>query len=160
MSAIISDCGKYRYRLERTVALQGITVAWFGINPSTANGDMDDATIRKMVGFSRKLGAKTMIVGNCIPFRATDVSKIGKCSEEAMLLNYHHCAEIIRDSAVVIPCWGAIRKVAPHLRGAVVVTKMQIVESHTQVLCLGTTKCGNPKHPLMLGYNTPFERLR
>ena len=40
MSAVISPCGLFRYRLERTVAMTGPAYAFFGINPST--GDAGD----------------------------------------------------------------------------------------------------------------------
>lgn len=35
MSAILSPCGLYRYRLERTVGMEGPVYAFFGVNPST-----------------------------------------------------------------------------------------------------------------------------
>ena len=38
MSAIVSPCGLYRYRLERTVGMAGPVYAFFGINPSTPQG--------------------------------------------------------------------------------------------------------------------------
>ncbi len=44
MSAILSPCGRYRYRLEREVQADGRVFAYFGINPSTADADLDDAT--------------------------------------------------------------------------------------------------------------------
>lgn len=160
MSAIISDCGLYRYRLERTIALEGITVAWFGVNPSTASAELDDPTIRKMVGFSRKLGAKTMIVGNCIPYRTANVHRIGRTSDAAWIENRKHCSSIIREAAVVIPCWGDVSKKLPeHLRCHPEHLEWLIRQSGAQALCLGKTKAGDPRHPLMLGYNTPFERF-
>ena len=46
--AVISLCGKYRYRLERHWSpLAGPTWAFFGVNPSTADADKEDATTRK-----------------------------------------------------------------------------------------------------------------
>jgi hypothetical protein len=44
MSAIISMCGQYRYRLERVLAEHGIVVAYFGVNPSTAGAEVEDQT--------------------------------------------------------------------------------------------------------------------
>ena len=53
MSAVISDCGAYRYRLDRDVdpLLGGPVYAFFGVNPSTADADIDVATVRKRRGF-------------------------------------------------------------------------------------------------------------
>lgn len=45
MSAVISPCGVYRYRLERTIRLQqGPVYAYFGVNGSTATATEDDHT--------------------------------------------------------------------------------------------------------------------
>ena len=37
MNAVISNCGMYRYRLDRTVSDSGPVYAFFGVNPSTAD---------------------------------------------------------------------------------------------------------------------------
>ena len=78
MSAVISPCGLYRYRLERDLGglIAGPTVAWIMVNPSTADATADDATIRKVLGFSRRLGAGRVIVGNLFAFRATDIKAL------------------------------------------------------------------------------------
>ncbi len=47
MTAVLSPCSLYRYRLERDVQLAGQVFAYFGINPSTADATLDDATVRK-----------------------------------------------------------------------------------------------------------------
>jgi hypothetical protein len=58
MSAIISPSGPYRYRLERSIGgfLAGPTGAWIMANPSRTDFETDDATIRKLIGFSKRLG--------------------------------------------------------------------------------------------------------
>ena len=72
-SAVISDCGRYRYRLERHGLSGAGAVAWIMVNPSTADATTDDATIRKVVGFSERMGAGWLIVGNKFAYRATDI---------------------------------------------------------------------------------------
>ncbi|MFZ6727681.1 hypothetical protein ACO0K2_19530 [Undibacterium sp. MH2W] len=41
MSAIFSECGSFRYRLERNVQIDGVVFAYFGINGSTATASED-----------------------------------------------------------------------------------------------------------------------
>jgi hypothetical protein len=72
VNAIISPCGLYRYRLERTVAMTGPVYAFFGVNPSTADASIDDATVRKWIGFTKKWGGSRFIVGNVFAYRSTD----------------------------------------------------------------------------------------
>ena len=43
MSAVISACSLYRYRLDREVQLAGIVIAYFGVNPSTASAEVEDS---------------------------------------------------------------------------------------------------------------------
>ncbi|HBJ2425861.1 TPA: DUF1643 domain-containing protein, partial [Salmonella enterica] len=52
MSAIISKCGMYRYRLERDVQPEGLVFGYFGVNGSTATATEDDHTVRKWIGFT------------------------------------------------------------------------------------------------------------
>ena len=73
MSAIISPWWKFRFRLERDVSLYGKTYAFFGINPSTADATINDATVRKGLAFVTRWGGWRFIVGNVSPARSTDV---------------------------------------------------------------------------------------
>ena len=62
--AIISPCASYRYRLERSWDDSLPWITWVMLNPSTADASVDDATIRRVVGFSRKFGAGAAWVVN------------------------------------------------------------------------------------------------
>ena len=75
-SAIISHCGKYRYRLDRMVSDSGPVYAFFGVNPSTADASVDDATVRKWRGFVQRWGGSRFIVGNAFAYRSTDVRQL------------------------------------------------------------------------------------
>ena len=55
MSATISQCGLYRYTLDRAWA-NGRTITFVGVNPSTADAAIDDATVRRWRGFSERWG--------------------------------------------------------------------------------------------------------
>jgi hypothetical protein len=159
MSAIISPCGQYRYRLERTVAQAGPVYAFFGINPSTADASVDDATVRKWIGFTKAWGGSRFIVGNVSPYRSTDVQA---------LASHPHTIEVIRDNAnhimtiagqadVLVPCWGNRTKLPSHLRHLPDCLLQAFWASGKPVKHLGLTKSGDPKHPLMLGYATPLQ---
>lgn len=64
MSAIISACGRYRYRLERQFdgASESGVVAFIMVNPSTADAEQDDPTIRRCITFAKRQGARKLLV--------------------------------------------------------------------------------------------------
>ena len=76
MNAVISNCGMYRYRLDRTVSDSGPVFAFFGVNPSTADASSDDSTVRKWRGFTQRWGGSRFIVGNVFAYRSTDVRQL------------------------------------------------------------------------------------
>lgn len=147
----------YRYRLERTVAMNGPVYAFFGINPSTADASVDDATVRKWIGFTKRWGASRFIVGNVFAFRATDVKALATADDPFGDDIGDHITDIISEADILVPCWGNTSKVPPQLQYAFDVLMDALVSSGKQVLHFGLTKSGDPKHPLMLGYDTQLK---
>lgn len=77
MSAIISDCGTYRYLLTRATGVtlfesQARTVNFIMLNPSTADATADDPTIRRCIRFAMAWDYERLVVTNLFAFRATD----------------------------------------------------------------------------------------
>jgi hypothetical protein len=156
MSAIISACGKYRYRLERDVQMDGPTFAYFGVNPSTADSTLDDATVRKWIGFTKVNGGRQFIVGNVFAFRSTDVKALMHADDPIGPENRDHLMQIAADADVLVPCWGDTKKVTGPLRHAFGHLFVELVATGKPVKTFGLTAGGDPKHPLMLGYGTPL----
>jgi hypothetical protein len=156
MSAIISPCGQYRYRLERDVQMDGLTFAYFGVNPSTADATIDDATVRKWIGFTKVNGGRRFIVGNVFAYRSTDVNALGHADNPIGLQNNAHLMLIAEAADILVPCWGDRSKVAPALRRRFDDVLAMLCEFDKPVMTFGLTKGGDPKHPLMLGYRTPL----
>lgn len=157
MSAIISPCGLYRYRLERIVAMTGPVYAFFGINPSTADAREDDATVRKWIGFCKRWGASRFLVGNVFAYRATDVKTLATVDDPYGDDIGDHITDIISEADILVPCWGNTSKVPPKLQEAFDVLLDALMSSGKPVHCFGLTKVGDPMHPLMLGYDTPLQ---
>jgi hypothetical protein len=158
MSAIISPCGHFRFRLERDVAMDGPTFAYFGINPSTADANLDDATVRKWIGFTKVNGGRRFIVGNVSAYRATDVKALGKALIPLArhLENLGHLSRIVDDADVLVPCWGNRSKAPSHMDNYFNAVLAMLLSSGKPVRHFGLTASGDPKHSLMLGYNTPL----
>ena len=156
MSAVISPCGKWRYRLEREVQDSGIVFAYFGVNGSTATADEDDQTVRKWIGFTRLNGGRRFLVGNPFAYRATDVRELAKAADPIGPENREHLAQIIADADILVPCWGSRDKLPKHLRYRLNILRADLFAAGKPVKIFGLTASGDPKHPLMLGYDTPL----
>lgn len=157
-SAILSDDGEYRYILERLGISDGRKIlAVIGVNPSLADADKDDPTVRRIYGFCRTLGFSTALVGNKFARRSPDVKALRRPGDPIGPENDRYLAEIIRAADVVLVAWGPLAKLPEALRGRWKdVVRIADAEQRT-LYCLGTAQDGHPRHPLMLPANAQLE---
>ncbi|MCW1844198.1 DUF1643 domain-containing protein [Prosthecomicrobium hirschii] len=149
-SAVLSDCGTYRYRLERFLG-PGPTVVGVMVNPSTADAEQDDATIRKWLGFAARLGWGRIVIGNLFSYRSTDIAGLRSARDPVGPLNDWHLQDMFRGADTIIVAWGALAKLPPSLR-----RRWRCVPwpNGIALQCWGTASDGHPLHPLMLSYGT------
>lgn len=162
MSAVISGCGRYRYLLDRAWGNSAPVLLYVMLNPSTADAEIDDPTIRKCVGFAKRLGFERLRVANLYAFRATKPKALPMADNPVGIENDAYLGHSIATAERVIVAWGGhklpirwryskARRVEDFLR---VAGPNQLLE------CLGTCGDGSPRHPLMLPYATPIEPWR
>jgi hypothetical protein len=155
-SAVISPCGLFRYRLDRLVQESGLVAAFFGVNGSTAGPIEEDHTTLKWRGFSLRNSFRRYIAANPFAFRSKDVKLLAKVADPVGPDNARYLAEIIAEADILMPCWGNRAKVPPSLRHHLDALKTALFASGKPVRIFGLTSGGDPKHPLMLGYDTPL----
>lgn len=159
MTAIISACGLYRYRLQRDLGLTfpgALVFAYFGVNPSFADEQIDDPTVKKLRGFTTRNNGYRFIVGNVFAYRATDVRELANDPLDEDETNWSHILQIIGEADVLVPCWGNHSKVPSQKAGYFGRVLQAMLDSGKPILHFGTTQSGAPKHPVRLGYNTPL----
>lgn len=161
-AAELSDDGLYRYWLARRWDgddQDAHPVTWVMLNPSTADHQVDDNTIRRCMGFTDQFGYVAMAVVNLFALRSRDPKALARTEAEGGdpvgPLNDEHLKEVFSSSALVIAAWGAHAFAQPR---AVAVRALAEDAGHT-LLCLGRTKDGHPKHPLYLPWNAALEPL-
>jgi hypothetical protein len=151
--AIISDCGRYRYRLSRVWDECDPVLVWVMVNPSTADALTDDPTIRRCISFARDWGYGGIVVVNLFALRATDPAALNTFAPNDPIgpLNNDHLLEAVAGEDVVC-AWGAsIPDYWRHRpRGVVELMRQHGAHLHH----LGLTKSGQPRHPLYLAGNT------
>lgn len=104
--AEISACGKYRYRLWRVWDRTKPFVTFLMLNPSTADENIDDPTIRRCIGFAKSWGYGGIIVCNLFAFRSTDPKALLKVDDPIGEENKQHIKECVDMSEKVICAWG------------------------------------------------------
>lgn len=143
--ALLSPDRRYRYVLERRWG-SGPFAMFIGLNPSTADEAQDDQTVRKVCGFARRWGYGGILLGNLYAFRARQPRDLAKADDPVGPDNDVWLTTMSLRSMIVIACWGA----DPMAVSSRVLEVTQAVGG--QVLCLGTTAAGHPRHPLYLPY--------
>ena len=148
-SARFSRCGRYRYRLTRQWG-PGEPLVFVMLNPSTADAERDDPTIRKCIGFARRLGFHGVDVVNLFAYRATSPRALWAAppAQRQGPGNRKALAEAFAGKTVVL-AWGA------HARRAWLLarrTERAARRTASRVRVLKRLSDGIPAHPLMLPY--------
>ena len=154
-SAVISTCGKYRYLLTRRWG-PGQFAAWILLNPSTADAETDDATVRKVCGFSKGWGYAGAVIGNLFAFRATKPELMLAAEDPIGPDNDKHLMHIIRRYPLIVAGWsgrGGHRSRSTQVRRMVDVYRSR----GTSFAALRISKrTGEPWHPLYVSYSQPL----
>lgn len=154
MSAVISPCGQYRYQLTRDgdlAAAHGPAV-FIMLNPSTADAEHDDPTIRRCRGFAHTWGCNGIRVVNLYALRSTDPAALWQNANPVGPDNDRWLVEAARDAGEVVCAWGAQARLD---RVEQVVTLLMVFAG-LRLKCLGVTKSGAPRHPLYVPASQPL----
>lgn len=143
--ALISPDGLYRYWLLRQWDVLRPCVAFIGLNPSTADASIDDATIRKCIAFATAWGYGSLLMLNLFAFRATDPCVMMQAADPVGPDNDGWIMNPPRSVAYFVACWGTK---GVH-RGREAAVRML----RPGLLCIRRTKQGHPEHPLYLPGN-------
>ncbi len=157
-SAVLSDCGRFRFELRRSWG-EGGQVAWLMLNPSTADDEQDDPTLRRIQDWAARWGYHGVVVVNVFPFRASQPADLwrwlndsrGDTEQLAITAtlrdNQAHIHRAAKAAALRMVGFGAeVATAAP--------TDLDIVLDafgEAGSMCLGTNKHGWPLHPMARG---------
>lgn len=152
--ALISKCGSYRYWLTRRCgnlfADKGLAL-FVMLNPSTADAQNNDPTIRRCINFADIWGFKNMAVANLYAYRATKPKDLWKAEDPIGPRNDYWLKSLTRHCSQIICAWGVNAQ-----SQRIVDFKALMASSESRMWCLGTTKNGSPRHPLYVKANTPL----
>lgn len=153
-SALLSDCGRYRYLLGRrwtSIQENPRHVVWVMLNPSSANAEVDDPTIRRCIAFSRRWGYGSLVVVNLFAYRTHHPPKLAIVDDPVGPDNDEHIARQVFAAFTrrsdVVAAWGANQL-------AIERAEKLLALCYRPLQCLGMTKSGAPRHPLYVRGDT------
>ena len=145
--ALLSEDGVHRYALSREWSGGTGLCGFIGLNPSTADADNDDPTIRRCVGFARDWGYAGIRVVNLFSLRTKSPALL-KLADYPQCIggarNEQTIQECVDACRLVVAAWGihgGYRNRAAEVLGAL---------NGAAIYQLGMTRQGYPRHPLYL----------
>jgi hypothetical protein len=149
--AVFSEDGLFRYQLWRREEPGEPSILWVLLNPSTADEQQLDPTLRRVRGFSNGWGFKNWEVCNLFAFRATDPHKMKRAADPVGPANNQQIEEAARRCAEIVVGWGGG---GWHLGRDRTVMGI-LTATGKPIWRLGPlAKTGTPKHPLYVPGST------
>lgn len=153
--AVISDCGEYRYLLRRTWDHAKPRCLYVMLNPSTADAEIDDATIRSCIRLAKGLQFGSFEVVNLFAYRSTDPDGLMKAEDPVGPRNDVSIEAAVSRCDIAVCAWGA----HPFADRRASQVRSMLRANRPAIFCLGKTKAGAPKHPLYIKSGTPLEAV-
>ncbi len=148
-AAGFSPCRRWRTWLERRWDGRPIgsdnVAAFIGMNPSTADENVDDPTVRGCMTRARDWGFGGAVMLNAFAYRATDKMRLLETDDPVGPGNDEAILEYSRRAGRVIAAWGQPPR--PLLGRGRQIAAM-LAEAGIPLLCFAVNADGSPKHPL------------
>jgi len=148
--AIFSDDRKYRYALWRMWNPVLPILGCVGLNPSDANGERNDPTIKRGIVRGGRYGFGGFIMTNMHGLVSTDPNALLNNPDAVGELNDYYIKQMVELTECQICGWGSFKPVK--YRETAVYSMLK------NPVCLGVNDDGHPKHPLYVPYSVPMRK--
>jgi len=155
--AVISFDQKHRYHLWRRTPDAHNRCLFVMLNPSTADAYQDDPTIGRCVDYARRWGHDGLDVVNVFAWRETDPDQLPHVDDPIGERNQDYLMRLAHECMLVVCAWGdgpsvgKRSKVGERWHALFAASTAHVLGLFAgRAMCFGTTKSGNPKHPLYL----------
>ena len=147
--AVIDKTGLYRYSLWREWAIDKPKLVFIMLNPSKADADIDDPTLRRCINFAKSWDCGSLMVVNLFAYRSASPSDLRQVSDPVGRQNDRYLKKAIKSADKIVVAWGNNGKLMQRDRFVLEL----LTELKVQPYCLETTKAGYPRHPLYVMCN-------
>ncbi len=156
VTAVFSECRRYRYQLREIWDTTKPVVLWVLMNPSVADVDFSDPTLDKTGKFSRSWGFGGQLVANAHAYRATDKNRLLDVADPVGPENDQTILDMAVEAKSVVLAYGQ-PPMRLRQRGRDVET---LLRRHPRLCHLKLAKDGTPVHPLYLPATLEPQRHR
>lgn len=157
-TAVLSSDGIYRYACGRQWDVGDRRALFVMLNPSTADDQIDDPTIRRCMAFARREHCDGLVVVNLYAYRATDPAELWRVDDPVGPHNdntiRYAVADAVATGSPIVAAWGALAT-NPHR-----VYRVKQIPGMERAQALGLTKSGAPRHPLYVKGDTALQPLK
>jgi hypothetical protein len=150
MGATFSLCRVWRYDLWRSFGGEKSSVAFIGLNPSTADEKKNDPTVTRCIKYAQRWGYSKMHMLNLFGLRSTDPRELYKLTKSDVIGfdNDSVIRSVCKDVSEIILCWGNHGRYLDRGRE---LFKILVKDGFApKMRTLKITSVGHPGHPLYL----------
>ena len=148
--AVFDPTGAYRYTLTRSWPDGRGRVAFVLLNPSTADSERDDPTIRRCIGFARHWGFGALEVVNLFAYRTPHPAALRMAPDPVGPDNDRHLLAAFGRAELLVTAWGVHGAWRGRGREVARLLLARGKSLGKSLHCLGLTKGGFPRHVLYL----------
>lgn len=139
-SATLSPCHKYRYELRRIWDESKPLVMFICLNPSVADGDIEDNTSRVCINYAKRWAYGGVLIGNLFAYRSTDPTDLYQIDDPVGRDNNNWLKKLQLEADLIICAWSDA--------GSYKDRDKEVLEFLNSPHCLVKLKSGRPGHPL------------
>ncbi|MEC0179955.1 DUF1643 domain-containing protein [Paenibacillus peoriae] len=154
-TAELDSTEQYRYLLRREWDEDKASALWIMLNPSTADHQDDDPTIKACIRFTKKWGYGSFEVVNLFAYRATNPSDLKKLEKEIAIgaENLNYIGEALKRADLVVAAWRSNGKTHKRNQDKELISLL----GNYKLKCLAILANGDPRHPLYISIDSPLQ---
>lgn len=145
-TATFDSTGSYRYCLGRRWQSKGPEVAFVMLNPSRADAQKDDPTLRACIQFAQRWEFVSLSVVNLFGYRTPHPAELKQAAEPVGIENDAYVLESVRRAKRVVLAWGNEGGLLGRDRAMLTLLKPY----QSKLTCLQLNRSGQPRHPLYI----------
>lgn len=154
-SAQFDATGTYRYSLHRRWAAAGPNVAFIMLNPSRADAQQDDPTLRACTQFAQRWQYGSLTVVNLFAYRTPHPRLLKTAAAPIGPENDRYLLAAAQAADRIVLAWGNEGGLWERDRAVLNL----LLTHHQKLFCLSRNRTGHPRHPLYVRRDTTPTRF-